>query len=579
MATPIPRPLVIAYAGVACSGHDAAFQVGQFGYDKSGDTFSCVFDVLVVGSTAAALQTNIDSLDAIRDDDGAFVLQMGREVEVNALVADGSTTVTSAAGGFLAAHEGLYITIATIGVRLIVTRNSATSITLASAVSTGTYKAFIAVKRFAGTHALNTFTNGKGRLAKVQGSPFNTELSQLFRVTINGDIPGQDPLKDATIGIVYDPARHRIVTMRGTYVPFDHDSDGDVDNAKAVHDALIGTFTTNHLSAFGGISSYELVQETGDYPAGDDPAAYAGGALPAKEWRWSRTYRERFVADHDNIIFQTLVPSFTNNTIHGLKGKIPKVMCTVQYGCSVNHDVITNTGLRAFYIATVRPLITAAIRLYGNTNEVVIESEGWTPNQTTNTLAAIWTVYLPGLSSDILEYSSTTIETLDLGLDTTALWDAKDHTYATFETGPQKTKSVQIAQKTKGPPSGGSGAYIPGLLYVDGVQSDWMKPQTGGNVGATDAPIGITVTNAGSGSGGGGGGGGGPGSWQSAGSTTITRSQIELGNALLGPVNKATIYSESTVTNFLWVIPAAPVEPAFQGGGGDQVHLDTDSGE
>ena len=568
MATALNRPLVLAYNGVAVSGDDAAFQLGGYSFDKGSDgKVNLGFDVLVVGSSATDLQSKLLALDALRGEDGDLSVQLGRELEVDALVADGTTTVTSATGGFLAAHVGLWLSIRGIGTRKISARNSATSVTLTAAVTTGSYRAFLPAKLFAGTHAANTFTGGRGKVSKRAGTEGNTEFSQVLSVTVDGTADAKGPLATANVRVTWDSARRRTAVLSGTFVPYDYDADGDVDSAKAVYDHYVSTFVTNHLSAFGGASAYELTSQTEGYPADDDVTTYASGALPAKRYEWSRTYLERFVADAVGVIDQALTVTFTQNTTHGLKGLAGKVTARVSYGAAIDHDVVVNTGLPAYYRSTIRPLIEAAIKLYGATTKVVIESESPEFGQSGNHLAATWSVVLSALSSRILAYSETEAQSDDDGARITELWDAKDYTHQRSPTGASRTRRVNVNATSQTPItfSPTSGELVGGTDGSGGSGGDEVMgigiPSAGGAVVTYPKKKGETAAAV--------------GAWVLNGVQEIGHDKQEVGFSIWGSLDRMTLYHATCVRSYIWEIPAADGKPAFLGEDAPAVELTT----
>lgn len=562
------RPLVLAYNNVACSGDDAAFQLGQYRFSIGKDgSVDLGFEVLVAGTSATDLQGKLAAFDAIRGEDGPLVVQLGRELEVDALVADGTTTVTSAAGGFLATHEGLWLSIRGVGTRRIVTRNSATSVTLDATVTAGSYRAFLPAKLFAGTHAANTFFGGRCSTEKPQGRPENNEFAQVVTVSVSGSTAAKAPLRAASISVTWDASRRRTATLSGTYGPYDYDSDGTVESAKDNHDYFVGTFVTNHLSAFGGASAYELINETQSYDAPEDAGNFASGAIPAKGYSFRRTYQERFVADATGVIDQRCPVVVTANTAHGLPGQVGKVTAQVHYQAAIDHDIVTATGLYAYYVATIRPLIIAAIKLHASTSVVVIESEVPTIDQSANAISASWSVYLPRRSSIILSYVKTDSTSGDpLGITLTREWSGEDYDYEHSPTGKSKARTVNLRVTSQRP-----------IRFSESGEVELLD--------ASSSPVGVVVH-------GGGGDGGVAGSssaydlkgaagapafaapggaaaepaWEQNGGEEGSSDETYLGtSAHGGGTSTATIYSASLTRRYVWVRPGAPVVPAFEG--------------
>lgn len=571
MPSALNRPIVLAYNHVAASGDDAAFQIGQYDFQKADDgRVTLRYEVLVAGTSATDLQSKLDAFDAIRGEDGALVVQLGRELEKSDLVADGTTTVTSATGGFLTAHEGLWLSIRGIGTRRIVTRNSATSVTLNASVAGGTYLAFLAAKHFAGTHAAFTFVGGRCSTSKPQNREENTEFSQVVSVTVTGQAPVKAPLRNLNVSVTWDASRRRTARLRGDFAPYDYDGDGDVDSAKAVHDYYVGTLVTNHLSAFGGESAYELINETQSYDAPEDVASFASSAIPAKTYHFERTYQERFVADAVGVIDQSCPVVVTANGTHGFKaGLTGKVTASVNYRAAIDHDLVTHTGLAAYYVSTIRPLIIAEIKRQAETTRVVVQAEVPVFDPSGNTITASWSVYLPAKSSTILTYSRTESFSDDPGERMTRLWDGVPFTYAVAKVGAEETRTVRIDVTSQRPvkfsaageltidDSGGGG--VTGVVAHGG--------SFGGGVGVSGGALdagavgGATASYPGEG-----GGGGGAPAWKQQGGTERSFDDVFVGATPFGGgTDTARIYTASATRRYVKAVPSAPVVPAFTG--------------
>jgi len=561
------RYVHLAYNNIPISGEDASYQLGDYGFSRNPTTVTLDTEILVVGTGAADLQTKVAALEPLTKINGTLVVQLGRELELDDGVGNGTTTFTSATGGFLAAHIGLWITIRGVGSRRIDGVGSSTSITLNSSVASDTgYRVVLCASHFIGTHAANTFSNGEGSLSPGD-SKFSTELSRAYRFSVSGapELSVESGMESSSISIRWDPSRRRTATLSGTFVPFDYDDDDVVENAKANYDFYIGTFITNHLSGFGGESVYELTEEEQSYDGQEFPiSGYASSTYPSTKYKFRRTYKERFEADAVGIIDQTISVTRGANASHGLKNAVGKVTADVSYSAAIDHDVVTWTGLRAYYVSTIRPLIRAAISQAtgASTGSICAESESYTFRRG-NVIAATWRVYLPTKSSQILSFDKGETITEDPGKSPTIKWDGADHTYAVFPIGAKRTRTIVTRVLSQKPVKIDS----EGNVKASGVQIGTTASGGGGDEGKLESK-GLISVSAGVGAPKStkvGAKKSGKGEWVEIQPSVLQESSVEVGKTIDGGGGRATIYDTSMTRNYVWMIPSEDVTPAFKG--------------
>lgn len=545
------RPIVIAYNDFAIAASDDAYLFDQYNLNKDDVTLGLTLQFAVIGSSATDLASKVEALDPLIVNNGTLVIQQARELILDALSSSGGTTLTSGSG-FLAAHVGDWIVIKDIGTRRIVSVVSSSSVTVNTAVASGTYRAIKPARLFQGTHADYTFVDGRGALTKISGSRLNTEFSQHYSLTISGRLPKTDCLDDLSVAIVYDASRRRTATLRGKFLVCDTNDDGTVESAQAVFDAKITTLVTNHLAGFGGLSAYELVSETQRYDAAEDIDAFAGGAKVQKNFSFTRIYLERFVSDATAIIDQRLsVTRNQPNTHHGMPSRTGVVTVTVQYGCNVDHDVKTLSGLRSLYVGTIRSLIRKAVENSMGDSSGIIENEQVTIDQSLNTISARMTILLRTSSSIVLSIAVTTTIARNLGLTAVPLWDGKDDTYAIWKNAGTRTRVTIVTVRS----------FQPIKFQSQGGFVSATDPAIKLNLGIAEflpsgdlAKLNIQFVK----------GKSEKGSWMQNGEETVRDGNEHVGATVDAPFNLATIYEKMMTRNDLWVVKATPIVPTFK---------------
>jgi hypothetical protein len=156
MAHTITSPFEITYNGLTVGGTSSTYQLhGPYAYDRSPTAMRLVFDVVVVATSYATLQTLSEALET------AFAAR------------DGSLTINADKG------------------------------------DTETSWTFL---------ANTSILNPSGSVSKSARPEADRGVSRVYTVTVEGEVPSDDAgLRDLEVTVQVDPARKKTVTMRGTY--------------------------------------------------------------------------------------------------------------------------------------------------------------------------------------------------------------------------------------------------------------------------------------------------------------------------------------------------------------------------
>lgn len=545
------RPLVIAYNDFPIAASDDAYQINQYTINRSKDDLTLGAQFAVIGSSATDLADKIDALDALRVRNGTLVIQQARELELDDLVGDGTTTVTSATGGFLAAHVGDWLVILNVGARRITAVAGSTSITIHAAVAMGTYRAVKPARLFRGTHADRTFAAGDASCNKI-ASPLNTELSQHFSFSVSGTLPyaSTGGLLKLTVSVSWDKSRRRTFVIGGEFLTT------DADDAKDLYEDNIVALVTLHIADFGGLSAYRLVQQTEGYSTED----LTTSSETARNYTFSRTYQELGLGN-DSIRDESLSVAVSSTSVHGL-GLTGAVRAMVSY----RGTLIAGSNLRVLYESNIRPRISQAIQVHSRNGrgQQAIESESATFEDQNHTISASWTVLLLGSSSVILEYLPSTTISNDPSVLHPALWDGKPHTYAVWQNKPTRIRTNSLTVRALSPLSYDS----LGLVCAGGK-----------NPFQLDAGAGLIAEPAGSPGDGsirvkwpenvgggqlGGGAAGGAGKWVQRGGEGVISLASVVGKSVYGALGTTIVYSMTLSRTEVWMEDASPFKPRFE---------------
>lgn len=555
------RPLVIAYNDFAIAASDDAYEIGQYSFDRNVETLSLSVDFVVLGSSATDLASKVSALDVLRAKNGTLLIQQARELELNDLVGDGTTTVTSATGGFTSSHVNDWIVIHTVGARRITAVGGSTSITVHASVSAGTYRAIKPARLFRGTNTDRTFMLGEGSYQKIPGSTGNTEYSAVYRLQVAGKIPlksasgGASPSTTAgglvklNAGISYDASRRRTFTIGGEFQTVE--TTLSTVSAKTIHDDNVDALVTLHLAGFGGSASYERTSRTEGWKMEDLRVT----PETSKVYTFSQTWKERFVADDTSIIDQSLTVRQSQGNISNGLGLTGPCTAQVEYRCAVNHDVRGRGRLLNLYTSVIRNLIADAITVatQNGRGSQVIQREDMTIDQSANAISAIWDVLLLDDTSTVLAFSAPQTKNNDPGIGATPLWDGKEHTYAIWRNKPSRSRTNAMTIRSLEPIKFDSeGAFVPGNDHpfkvgaLGGVNVE-------GAVGKGRVRIRWPQDA----------GGNAAGKWIQKGNESLLENTETIGVSQFGRFATATIYNSTLTRVELFVIDADPIVPKF----------------
>lgn len=206
---PITNPFSITYGGREVGGATAYQLTSPYVLEKTHDTLSLSFDVLVVGTSFEDFHSQCDAL----------------ETDFRSRLDYGDTLVIDLSGTEWTYTEG------------------------------------------------ETILQTSARIAKGGNAETDRGYARTYTVTIEGQLPpadsAQNGLRDVSVTVLYDSARRRTVSMRGTYVAFDGDS------ALSLYQANFDAEAAVYLTAIGGGlgATFELVDEVHDldrHKDGDD---------------------------------------------------------------------------------------------------------------------------------------------------------------------------------------------------------------------------------------------------------------------------------------------------------------------
>ena len=440
---PAGNTLLIAYNDVIIGGGEHRTQIGAYSYQQSYDTWAFSAEFLVQAETDALMTTRITELmttAGLTQPSATLVVQAGILLAVTDLVADGTTTVTSATGGFTAAMEGTYITIVGLGARKIVTRTDTNTVVLGATVATGTYAANVGRVHY--TRGLMA----RATIEKVGDMAVDRLRSQRMRFSATGHVESSDDINsgfssDSRISFALTGSNRRVVTFRG------HVTATAALTALARYTANVAAWVATHLATIGG--NYEL---SGQPETEFDP--------DNKILSFVRTYIERIIpdsvatADVAQIANQSLVLTRTQTPVHGDAGRQGPVGLVLSYSCDIDRAVSTQAQIQTLYTGTIKPNLLSLIRTQYSTTTVIILDENVSPAVAENKLMVGWRVMLPDISGNLLSYVYFIERPVDQAITLVPLWDGRSETYAGWtSTGLVRTLTETItAVSIKSPP-------------------------------------------------------------------------------------------------------------------------------
>lgn len=542
------RPLVIAYNDFAIAAQDDAYQIGQYQLTKTTERLTLACEFVVIGSSATDLASKVSALDTLRGAKGTLVIQQARELTLPDVVGNGTTTVTSATGGFTSSHIGDWLVIRTVGARRITAVASSTSITVHASLANGTYDAIKPARMFRGTHSGSTFMRAEPTLTKKSGSSANTELSQHYSLSVVGaitdpDEDDDDPEMD-TLSVTFrkDASNRRSLSLSGTF------RSSTTSSARSLYTAQIESLCSTHAASFGGLSIYERTLDEQSY---DSNEAASIDADEQVGYSFRREYVERFESDHDAIISQTMTVSMGGGQSNGIGG-VGRVSCSVTYRCNVDHEKMARGGLYGLYTGTIRNLISTAIAAYtgcGRDQQAVTREEP-SFEQGGNVINATWSVLLLGRCGTVLSVSDPVSEANDTGQEVADVWDGKPHTYARWKNKPSRTRTYMRVVES----------LVPFEFKSEGLilKGDHpFKSTVEGGEGEEDAEktnkIDVEWAD----------GGSEMGKWIQRGVETVKSTIETVGVSTFGEFALAKIYTATLTRTDLYFLEAEAIEPKF----------------
>lgn len=257
--------LRFAYNGVAFgSEHGTRGLVGNprmtVNYDRRRFAATGIIMTSDAGTPASELDTQWAS---IRDSMSAWSKNLGvthgSRLALTDGVGNGTTTVTSAVGGFAATDIGLPILIGST-LTQITAVGSSNSITVAATIAVGT-----GIRIDLGYSQLRVRSGQEGLLLRPDvgkpGDKKDTEQSRYISFEVAWEHPASASedvyRREASYAVTFDPMRKRVVTISGLY------TGGSGTGALARYNAGIAAFVSTVFTAEGLTqNNYELTRET-----------------------------------------------------------------------------------------------------------------------------------------------------------------------------------------------------------------------------------------------------------------------------------------------------------------------------
>lgn len=286
----ISNPFSITYNGLTVGGSVDTYQLlGPYVIDKTFESIRLVFDVIVVAASYSGLQSSSESLeDAFR-----ARLRSGDELEIS-----------------INGNAWTYVH---------------------------------------GASILNT----EAQIAKSGNPETDRGYSRAYTVTITGELPadgeGDNGLREIEVLVDYDPARRKVVSMRGIYTA------SSAGTAKQEYESDGDSVASDYLDAIDSAATFELVDETFTM----DRQRQSDGDPDTHILQWSRTYQQIIanqvqgtlddpqIKDH-RITFTDIgqYPGDSQNAFVGTSAsgdstdRLRRVLA--QYDCAVDIDETTN---------------------------------------------------------------------------------------------------------------------------------------------------------------------------------------------------------------------------------------------
>lgn len=456
------RELTAAYNGYAFGGESStALPLGEARLTESYHRRGAEIDILIVGTTAALRSSEtVTARAALAAKSKNLGITMGERITAADGVANGTTTFTSATGGFAAGDVGLPINIEGRGAYQIVAVGGSTSITLSGSPTTGTGLTW-RVGYVVAQVTPSLLTNGgyvRCELAKSGAPRHDTPLSQRWTFRAGweavADNSGDAYRREAKVAIAYSGARQRTVTFSGQYTA------GGGSNALANYLAGIAAWTATRLTEISASAAFEKVAE---------PALIYDDERQVLEF--SVAYREVLYdqglagGDVSAIVRDSVGFRRSGVWTHGKAGQVAAVRATLTYDCEVNSTVTGATGLKALYTGTIKPfLLTRCASLLGGS--VVVEGEDCRLSTATNEISCSLAVVLVGLGSNLVSYEETVVYALDEQWVFRKAWDGKPDTYHRFSPGHRITAVKTVTEESfEGGGGGSSGAAGGGFSF------------------------------------------------------------------------------------------------------------------
>ena len=474
------REVAVAYNGYAMGGESStSLPLGEVKLTESYHRRGAEVDVLIVGTTAALRSSEtVTARAALAAKSKNLGITVGERITAADGVANGTTTFTSATGGFASGDVGLPINIEGRGVYQIVTYNSATSVVLSASITTGTgltWRVGYVVAQV--TPTLNT--NGgfvRCELAKAGSARHDTPLSQRWAFRAAWEAPadnsGDAYRREAKVSIAYSGSRQRTVTFSGQYTA------GGGATALANYLSGIAAWTATRLTEISASAAFEKVAE----PAliYDDERAVLEFSVAYREVLYDQGLAGGDVAAivRDSVGFRR-----TGHWAHGKAGAVAAVRATLTYDCEVDSTVTGAAALKALYTGTIKPfLVTRAASLLGGS--AVIEGDDVRIGTSSNEISCQIAVVLVGLGSDLVSYEETVVYALDEQWVFRKAWDGKQDTYHRFSPGHRITAVKTVTEESF---SGGGGSSAG--PSAGGFSFGLAGPSAGGKGGASGGEL------------------------------------------------------------------------------------------
>jgi len=435
------RDLTIAYGTYTIGGESTvAFPLDEINFEESYPTASFNVGFLIRASSQSALNTaELAMRAAFRQKSKNLGVTWGSRITGTDGVAVGTTTFTAATGTFASSDIGLPLNVEGRGSYQITAVGGATTITVASAITSGTGLTWrVGYKQVQVTPALRTLGGFVRATISKPGGPRDTKLSRYFRLSVMWRLPadnsGDAYRQEASISCAWSGARQATVTFQGTYTA------GGGATALANYLASSPAFYTTWLGTFG-ITYYEKSSEVVSSVDDENEST----AFSASFRQILSPGQSLAALDNSSIVSDNIQFTRTATYSHGKgPGFMAPVRGSLSYSCEVDSTITGPAALKALYTATIKPfLLSKAASLLGGTP--IIESETFSFGTSSNHIQAQLQVLLAGIGNDLLSYDETVSFHLDEQWTLRKRWDKRQDTYNRHSPGHRITANRTIS--------------------------------------------------------------------------------------------------------------------------------------